>query len=58
MERMMRDNNGKFLQYFDNLTLSHKEIRSMIKARKDRIKLLEKQIEELKYIDLERMGRY
>jgi len=55
---MKSDNNGKFLRSFDNLTLSHKEVRNMIKARKDRIKLLEKQIQELKYIDLERMGRY
>ena len=54
----MKDNNGKFIQYFDNLTLSHKEVRAMIKARENKIKLLKKQIEELKYIDLERMGRY
>jgi len=55
---MKSDNNGKFLRSFDNLTLTHKQIRFMIKARRDRIKLLEKQIQELKYIDLERMGRY
>jgi len=58
LERIMKDNNGKFIQYFDNLTLSHKEVRAMIKARENKIKLLKKQIEELKYIDLERMGRY